>query len=137
MTVVKLLFNAILAWALGFAFIAATLYFANDGADFTVTDLSGFGVMAVVASGILMLVLYLPSLYWLKRRRAGVRPRIEFLLLTGLLCNLPIFILLLTLINRKMGLSEALGFMATFLIIGSVFGLGFTYIESSRKITSP
>jgi hypothetical protein len=33
MTIVKLLFNALLAWALGFAFIAATLYFANDGPD--------------------------------------------------------------------------------------------------------
>ena len=93
--------------------------------------------MAVVASGILMLALYLPSLYWWKRRRGGVRPRIEFLVLTGLLCNLPIFILLLTLINRKMSASEAFGFMATFLIIGSVFGLGFTYIESSRRIASP
>ena len=71
MNLVKLFFNAIAAWALGLAFIAATLYFANDGADFTVTDLSGFGVMAVVASGILMLLLYLPSLYWLKRRRGA------------------------------------------------------------------
>lgn len=130
MNLVKLFFNAIAAWVLGLAFIAATLYFPNDGADFTVTDLSGFGVMAVVASGILMLLLYLPSLYWLKRRRGGIRPRIEFLLLTGLLCNLPIFILLLTLINRKMSLSEALGFMATFLVIGSVFGLGFTWAQS-------
>jgi hypothetical protein len=137
MTILKLLCNALVAWALGVAFIAATLYFANDGADFTVTDLSGFGSMAVVASGILMLALYLPSLYWLRRRRGGVRPRIEFLVLTGVLCNLPIFILLLTLINRKMSLSEALGFVATFLIIGSVFGLGFTYIESSRRIAVP
>ena len=130
MNLVKLFFNAIAAWVLGLAFIAATLYFTNDGADFTVTDLSGFGVMVVVASGILMLLLYLPGLYWLKRRRGGIRPRIEFLLLTGLLCNLPIFILLLTLINRKMSLSEALGFMATFLVIGSVFGLGFTWAQS-------
>ena len=66
--------------------------------------------MAIVVSGLLMLVLYLPSLYWLKRRRSGVRPRREFLLLTGLLCNVPVFIFLLTLVNRKMVLSEALGF---------------------------
>lgn len=133
MNLVKLFFNAIAAWVLGLAFIAATLYFTNDGADFTVTDLSGFGVMVVVASGILMLLLYLPGLYWLKRRRGGIRPRIEFLLLTGLLCNLPIFILLLTLINRKMSLSEALGFMTTFLIIGAVFGLGFTWAQTEAS----
>jgi len=132
MKIVKLLVNAIIAWLLGLASIAAILYFSNDGADFTVTDLTGFGVMAIVASGLLMLVFYLPSLYWLKRRRGGVKSRKEFLLLTGIVCNLPIFILLLTLINRKMSLSEALGFIATFLIIGSAFGLGFTLAQNER-----
>lgn len=133
MKLVKLLFNAVVAWAMGLAFIAATLYFSNGGADFTMTDLMGFGVLAVVASGLLMLVLYLPSLYWLKRRRGGVTPRRDFLLLAGVVCNAPIFIILVTLINRKVGLSEALGFMATFLIIGSVFGLGFTWAQGNSQ----
>jgi hypothetical protein len=132
--VVKLLCNAVVAWILGIAFIAAILYFTNGGTDFTVTDVTGFGVLAIVVSGLLMLVLYLPSLYWLKRRRGGVRPRRDFLLLTGLLCNVPIFIFLLFLINRKMVLTEALGFIATFLIIGSVFGLGFTLVQHNNPI---
>ena len=127
---IKLFLNAIVAWALGLAFIAVNLYFVNGGADFTRTDLMGFGVLATVASALLMLVLYLPSLYWLKRRRGGVTPRRDFLLLTGVLCNLPLFILLASLINRKMVLTEALGFMAAFLIIGSAFGLGFTWVHS-------
>ena len=129
MKIVKLFLNALVAWALGLAFIAVTLYFVNDGVDFTTTDLMGFGVMAVVASGLLMLVLYLPSLYWLRRRRGAVTPRRDFLLLTGVVCNIPLFILLASLINRKMVLSEALGFMVAFLIIGSVFGLGFTFVQ--------
>lgn len=129
MKLLKLLLTALVAWALGLASIAAILYFSNGGADFTLTDVSGFGTLAIVVSGLLMLALYLPSLYWLKRRRSGVRPRREFLLLTGLLCNVPVFIFLLTLVNRKMVLSEALGFIATFLIIGSVFGLGFTLVH--------
>src|ERR1044071_7476245 len=131
MKLVKLLFSAVVAWAVGLAFIAATLYFSNDGADFTTTDLMGFGVLAVVASGLLMLVLYLPSLYWLKRRRGGVKPRTNFMLLTGFVCNLPLFITLMILINRKVSLSEALGFIVTFLIIGCVFGLGFTLAHNS------
>lgn len=126
MKLLKLLFNALIAWTLGLAAITTVLYFSNDGADFTFIDITGFGVMAVVVSGLLMLVLYLPSLYWLRRRRGGVARRIEFVLLTGLLCNLPIVIFLLALVNRKMALSEALGFIVTFLIIGSAFGLGFT-----------
>ena len=126
MKLLKLLFSAVVAWVVGVVFIAAVLYFKNGGADFTVTDVTGFGVLAVVTSGVLMLVLYLPSLYWLKRRREGTTPRLEFLLLTGLLCNVPLFIILLTLVERKMVLSEAFAFIATFVIIGSVFGLGFT-----------
>ena len=126
MKLVKLFFNAVVAWMLGLAFIAATLYFTNGGADFTITDLMGFGSLAIVASGLLMLLLYLPSLYWLKRRRGGLNPRILFPLLTGLICNVPLFIILLSLINTKMVVSEAIGFMITFLIIGSAFGLGFT-----------
>ena len=132
MKLLKLFLNAIIAWTLGLAAIAAVLYFSNGGADFTVTDLTGFGVMAVVASGLLMLVLYLPSLYWLKRRRGGVRPRLDFLLLTGLICNLPLIAAVLILVNRKMVLSEALGFIATFFVIGSVFGLGFTLVQQER-----
>lgn len=133
MKILKLFLIAILAWTLGLASITAILYFSNGGVDFTITDLTGFGVFAIVISGLLMLVLYLPSLYWLKRRRGGVSPRVDFLLLTGVLCNVPIIIFLLALINRKMSLSESLGFIATFLIIGSVFGLGFTVVQHERR----
>ena len=132
MKFLKLFLNAIVAWALGIVVIAILLYFANNGADFTFTDISGFGVLAIVVSGLLMLVLYLPSLYWLKRRHGGVRPRANFLLLTGLICNLPLIIVVLTLVNRKMVLSEALGFIATFLVIGAVFGFGFTLVQQER-----
>jgi len=133
MKLLKLLLTAIVAWILGLASIAVILYFSNDGADFTATDLSGFGTLAIVVSGLLMLALYLPSLYWLRRRRGGVRPRLDFLLLTGLFCNIPLFIFFLALINRKMVLSEALGFIVTFLIIGSVFGLGFTLAQHESR----
>jgi hypothetical protein len=133
MKLLKLLFNALIAWALGLAFIAATLYFTNGGSDFTITDLMGFGSLAIMASGLLMLFLYLPSLYWLRRRRGGVTPRRDFLLLTGVLCNVPLFIILVSLIDRKMVLSEALGFMAAFLIIGSMFGLGFTWLQADAQ----
>jgi hypothetical protein len=123
---------AILAWLAGLAFIAITLYFVNGGADFTGTDLMGFGVITVVASGLLMLVLYLPSLHLLRRRRASVHPRILFAVLTGIACNLPAFVVLAFLIDRKMELTEACGFMATFLIIGVVFGFGFTIAENGQ-----
>ena len=106
MKLLKLLLTAIIAWILGLASIAAILYFTNDGVDFTLTDLTGFGSLAVVVSGLMMLVLYLPTLYWLKRRRGGVTPRLGFLVLTGLFCNIPLF---------------------------TVFGLGFTLAQHESR----
>lgn len=134
-TVIKIILNAVIAWFLGLLFISGNLYFSNGGADFTVTDVMGFGVMAVVASGLLMLAVYLPSLYWLKRRNNELQPRSKFALLTGVVCNIPIFLLLAFLINRKMSAAEAVGFMLTFLMIGASFGLGFTLINQSRNAT--
>jgi len=130
-TILKLLINAAIAWIVGLAFIGVTLYLSNDGADFTATDLMGFGVMSIVASGLLMLAIYLPSLYWLRRRLKGLHPRNRFVALAGVVCNVSIFLLLAFLINRKMSAAEALGFMLTFLMIGASFGFGFTFIEQS------
>ena len=133
-TILKLLLNAAVAWIAGLIFITANLYFVNGGADFTLIDLTGFGVMTVVASGLMMLLLYLPTLYRLKRRLGGPYPRKKFALLTGVICNLPIFLLLAFLINRKMSVPEAFGFMLAFLIIGVSFGLGFTFVGSSHPL---
>ena len=123
---IRFLLNALVAWIAGCLFIVATLYFSNAGADFTVTDIMGFSVLSVIASGILMLAVYTPSLYWLKRRQGGVSPRHKFSLLTGVVCNVPVFIVFALLIDRKMVAAEALGFMLTFLVIGLSFGYGFT-----------
>src|SRR5262245_64267997 len=111
LTALKLLLNAVVAWIAGIVFIGANLYLSNNGADFTLIDLTGFGVITVVVSGLMMLLLYLPSLYKLKKRFGRFHPRIKFALLTGVLCNLPIFLFLTLLINRKMSATESIGFL--------------------------
>ena len=128
-TVLKFVLNAVVAWLVGCLFIAATLYFSNAGADFTVTDIMGFSMLSIIASGILMLAVYTPSLYWLKRRQGGLNPRHRFPLLAGVICNVPVFIILVLLIGRKMPAAEAFGFMLTFLVIGASFGYGFTLAQ--------
>ena len=132
-TVLRFVLNAFIAWLVGCLFITATLYFSNSGADFTVTDITGFSVLSIIASGILMLAVYTPSLYWLKRRQGGVSPRHKFPLLTGVICNVPVFIIFALLIDRKMGAAEAFGFMLTFLVIGLSFGYGFTLAQVRSK----
>ena len=125
-TIFKFVVNAVVAWLVGCLFITLTLYFSNAGADFTMTDIMGFSVLSIIASGILMLVVYTPSLLWLKRRQGGISPRHRFPLLTGVVCNIPVFIMFALLIDRKMPAAEAFGFMLTFLVIGVSFGYGFT-----------
>lgn len=132
MKILKLLLSALVAWTAGLAFISATLYFSNGGADFTTTDIMGFGVIAIVGSAVLMLLVYLPAVYFLKRRSGQLKPG-KVALLTGVVCNLPVFVGLASLINQKMSLSEAVGFMVSFLIIGATFGFGVAASEESER----
>lgn len=122
--IIRLSLTALAAWLTGLAVIAMLLYVTNGGVDFTLTDLMGFGVLYVIASGLLMLVLYLPFLFWLKRR--GERP-FWYPIFSGLLLNVPIFVMLATLIGRKMVATEAIAFMFIFFLAGSIFGLGFLW----------
>ena len=92
----QLVLNAAVAWLIGLLLISVILYFSNGGSDFTLTDVMGFGVMTIVASGVLMLLVYLPSLYWLRRRQNELLRRSEFVMLTGVICNFPIFYCLLS-----------------------------------------
>ena len=120
------------AWLLGLSAIVLALYISNDGSDFTVTDLMGFGGLFVIASGILMLMLYTPGLFWLGRR-APQKGRLLFPLTAGVFLNLPIFMVLGFLIGRKMVASEALFFMLAFLVSGMVFGLGFFVVQQKTR----
>lgn len=129
---VKLFLAGVAAWIGGLGVILAVLYFGNGGADFTVTDFTGFGVLFVVVSTLLMLGVYLPGLLWLRRKSSKT---LFFPLFSGVILNLPIFILLVILIGRKVSAPEAVGFMLTFLVAGLVFGLGFAragYHERQR-----
>jgi len=107
--------------------ILILLYFGNRGSDFTLVDFMGFGVLFVAASTLLMLLVYLPGLFWLRRRS---QKRFLFPIFSGVLFNLPIFLLLAILSGRKMSASEAFGFMLTFLVAGLVFG--FVFVPAVR-----
>jgi hypothetical protein len=131
----KLILTAFAAWLFGLATIALRLYLSNGGADFTLTDVMGFGILFVIASGLLMLLIYWPALLWFRRKTD--RGRLWYPLLPGVLLNLPIFIVLSLLIGRKMAASEAVSFMAIFFVAGSVFGMGFLWAYSTGEISKP
>ena len=120
--VFRLLLAGFAAWMTGLAVMLIWLRLSNGGSDFTLNDIQGFGVLFVVVFGLLMLILYLPVLFWLRRRRKDF---LQFPLWPGLLLNLPIFVLLVVLINRKVTAAEAVSMMVIFAASGAVFGLGF------------
>jgi hypothetical protein len=131
--VLKLLATAVVAWAVALALIALVLYFSNDGADFSLTDIVGFGGIVIIGSGLLMLAYYLPALLWLRRRTQNPW---SFPVVNGLLLNIPIFTVFLLLAGRKMALSEASLFAFSFLAIGIVFGAGFALTYPTARPSS-
>ncbi|HEX5703241.1 MAG TPA: hypothetical protein VFX97_08600 [Pyrinomonadaceae bacterium] len=125
---IRMFLTALVAWVSGLVLVSAVLYSSNGGADFSFTDIAGFGGIIIIGSAILLLIYYLPAMFWLRRKTS--RP-LWFALAGGLILNLPTFILFYLLIGRKMVASEAILFMLTFLIMGVIFGLGFVWSQLS------
>lgn len=127
---IRIFVTALLAWVSGLVLVCAVLYSVNGGADFSFTDIAGFGGIIIIGSAILMLLCYLPAMFWLRKKTS--RP-LSFVIAGGLILNLPTFILFYLLIGRKMVVSEAFLFMLTFLIMGAIFGLGFLWSQMSLR----
>ena len=127
---IRMFVTAVVAWVSGLVLVSAVLYSANGGADFSFTDVAGFGGIIIIGSAILLLIYYLPAMLWLRRKTS--RP-LWFAFAGGLILNLPTFILFYLLIGRKMVASEAILFMLVFLIMGVVFGLGFLWSQRSLR----
>ena len=127
---IRMFLTALVAWVSGLVLISVVLYFSNGGVDFSFIDIVGFGGIIVIGSAILLLIYYLPAMFWLRRKTS--RP-LSFAFTGGLILNLPVFILFYSLIGRKMVSSEAILFMLTFLIMGAIFGLGFLWSQLSLR----
>lgn len=127
---IRMFVTAVVAWVSGLVLVSAVLYSSNGGADFSFTDVAGFGGIIIVGSAILLLIYYLPAMFWLRRKT--FRP-LSFAFAGGLIFNLPTFILFYLLIGRKMVASEAILFMLTFLIMGVIFGLGFLWSQLALR----
>ena len=130
----KIFLSALLAWIAGVAIVAGMLYVSNDGVDFTIVDLTGFAGLLVMGSAVMMLVLYLPAFLWLTRKRSI--SSIYFPLLSGVVLNLPAYLVLGFLAGRKMAPAEAVTFMITYLVIGSVFGASLVFTGWTARNSS-
>jgi hypothetical protein len=126
----KLALSALVSWLVSLAVVMAS--FIADGEPFSRADLFGFGTVSLALCVLLIALLYLPGLFLLKRRLAGVKPAVIFPLVAGVLLNVPAFLVLAYLSGRTLGREEAFAFAHAVMFAGITFGLGFVWSQRAH-----
>jgi hypothetical protein len=124
----KLFITTILSWLAGtVAHLVPTWLIFKE--PLNTDDLTGIGILSLVASLLVFFPLYTSGLLWLRKRLRGCKPAIYFPLVAALLLNLPVF-LLIGLLYKFAGAfapGEAILFIAQFIVSGVAFGAGFIW----------
>ena len=126
----KLALSALVSWLAALLFITASL--RAGGEPLSRADLFGFGTMSLALCVLTDALLYLPGLFLLKRRLAGVQPAVIFPLVAGVALNVPAFLLLSYLSDRTLVPEEAHTFALALLLAGVTFGLGFVWSQRAQ-----
>ena len=90
-------------------------------------DVTSATVIALTMAALLFSLAYAPSLFWLRQRMGGCRPALLFPLASAVVLNAPVFLIEILAIGRTLAPSEALACIVAFLLMGTVFGLGFIW----------
>lgn len=91
------------------------------------TDVTSATVISLIMTALLFSLAYAPSLFWLRQRMGGCKPALLFPLASAVVLNAPVFLIEILAIGRTLGPSEALACIVAFLLMGTVFGLGFIW----------
>ncbi len=122
----KLLSISLGSWLLGLLLLLTT--FSVSGAQgLSATDMSGATIVSMIVAALLFSLAYAPSLFWLRQRLGGCRPALLFPLASAVILNLPVFLIEILAIGRTLAPTEALACIGAFLLMGTVFGLGFVW----------
>ena len=111
----KLLAISLISWLLGLLLLLLT---------FSVNDTT---TTSLIMAALLFSLAYAPSLSWLRRRMGGCKPALLFPLASAIVLNLPVFLIEILAIGRTLAPAEALACIGAFLLMGTVFGLGFVW----------
>ena len=122
----KLLSISLGSWLLGLLSILFT-FSVLQGEGLSATDIKGVTVTSLILAALLFSLAYAPSLFWLRKRMGGCRPAIMFPLASAVVLNIPVFLIGTFAIGRTLAPSEALACIGAFLLMGTVFGLGFVW----------
>ena len=119
----KLLSISLCSWLSALLLIVTTFSFVNGSS----LDLSSATVTSLILTALLFSLAYAPSLSWLRNRLGGCRPLVLFPLASAIVLNIPVFLIEVLAIGRTLAPSEAFACIGAFLLMGTIFGLGFVW----------
>ena len=122
----KLLSISLVSWLLGLLLLLSTFSLMSQQ-GFSAMDVNSVTVTSMIMTALLFSLAYAPSLSWLRRRMGGCRPAVLFPVASAVVLNLPVFLIEILAIGRTLAPAEALACIGAFLLMGTVFGLGFVW----------
>ena len=114
----KLVLMSLVSWLFGLL-ILSRFFVTGQGLSVTVTSM--------IMAALLFSLAYAPSLFWLRQRMGGCKPALLFPLASAVVLNTPVFLIEILAIGRTLAPSDALACIVAFLLMGTVFGLGFVW----------
>ena len=115
----KLVLISLVPWLFGLLILSN--FYVGDGKDINVA------VTSMIMAALLFSLAYAPSLFWLRQRMGGCRPALLFPLASAVVLNTPVFLIEILAIGRTLAPADALACIVAFLLMGTVFGLGFVW----------
>jgi len=115
----KLVSISLISWLFGLLVLSNFLVIDGQGISTT--------VISITMASLLFSLAYAPSLSWLRQRMGGCRPALLFPLASAVVLNTPVFLIEILAIGRTLAPTDALACIVAFLLMGTVFGLGFVW----------
>ena len=122
----KLLSISLGSWL--FALLLILLAFSVlSGQSIYSAHLNSVTVTSLITTALLFSLAYAPSLSWLRRQMGGCKPALLFPVASAIVLNIPVFLIQILAIGRTLAPTEAFFSIGAFLLMGTVFGLGFVW----------
>jgi hypothetical protein len=115
----KLVSISLISWLFGLLVLSKFLVVDGQGISTT--------VISITMAALLFSLAYAPSLSWLRKRMGGCKPALLFPLASAVVLNTPVFLIEILAIGRTLAPADALASVVAFLLMGTVFGLGFVW----------
>ncbi|HEX5601505.1 MAG TPA: hypothetical protein VFX63_03105 [Pyrinomonadaceae bacterium] len=122
----KLVLMSLISWLSALAILSSFYIGHGQGPSVTVTSM--------IMAALLFSLAYAPSLFWLRQRMGGCKPALLFPLASAVVLNTPVFLIEFLAIGRTLAPLDALACIVAFLLMGTVFGLGFVWNYQDKSV---